>query len=251
VHDNHRTLVEVPLTGDYRLDLDALEQAFAEGVRAYLLCSPHNPSGTVYTREELAALAELAAARDVLVVSDEVHAPMTLPGATHTPYLAVGDGLATVSASKAWNLAGLKSALVVAGSDRTAEMLRRIPQHVSYHAGHYGVLGAVAGFTDGVDWLDALVAHLDRQRDRLEDLLAAELPEVTAVRPAAGYLAWLDCRALDLGDDPSEAFLERGRVALSPGPTFGERGKGFARLNLGTSGDLLAEAVRRIARSVS
>ena len=95
-----------------------------------------------------------------------------------------------------------------------------------------------------------LVAHLDRQRDRLAQILAEEVPDIMLVRPQAGYLAWLDCRALGLGDDPAEVFLERGRVALSPGPPFGEQGRGFARLNYGTSGELLAEAVRRIRAAV-
>jgi cysteine-S-conjugate beta-lyase len=250
VGDVGREVAEAPLTHDWRLDLDALERAFAGGAHVYLLCNPHNPTGTVFTRDELAAVAELAAHHEVLVVSDEVHAPMTLPGSTHTPYLTVADGLALVSASKAWNVAGLKSALVVAGSEQTAAELGRIPAHVSYHAGHLGVIAAVAAFGEGGTWLDALVAHLDTQRRRLAELLAAELPSVRLVVPEAGYLAWLDCRELGLGDDPSAAFLERGRVALSPGPTFGAEGKGFARLNFATSGALLAEAVRRMASAL-
>jgi cystathionine beta-lyase len=126
------------------------------------------------------------------------------------------------------------------------DALRRLPEHVPFHAGHFGVLANIAAFADGGDWLDGLVAHLDAQRDRVAGLLAAELPDVRHVRPEAGYLVWLDCRELDLGDDPSEVFLERGRVALSPGLPFGAQGKGFARLNVGTSGALLAEAVSRM-----
>ena len=248
VNEVGREVVEAPLGADWRLDLDALEAAFAAGARSYLLCSPHNPTGTVHTRDELAAVAELAARHDVLVISDEVHAPMTLPGATHVPYLEVGpeNGLALVSASKAWNVPGLKCALAVAASERMTEALRRLPEHVPFHVGHFGVLANVAAYADGGPWLDGLVAHLDAQRDRVAALLAAELPDVRHVRPQAGYLVWLDCRELDLGDDPSAAFLERGRVALSPGPTFGSQGKGFARLNVGTSGTLLVEAVRRM-----
>jgi cystathionine beta-lyase len=246
-----REVVEAPLAPDWRLDLDALERAFAGGARAYLLCNPHNPTGTVFTRDELGAVADLAVHHGVLVVSDEVHAPMTLPGATHIPYLTVAEhGLALVSASKAWNVAGLKSALIVAGSEESAAELARIPAHVSYHAGHFGVIAAIAAFRDGAPWLDGLVAHLDVQRRRLAELLAAELPSVRMVSPEAGYLVWLDCRELGLGDDPSEAFLERGRVALSPGPTFGIEGKGYARLNVATSGAILTEAVARMARSV-
>ncbi len=110
----------------------------------------------------------------------------------------------------------------------------------------FGVIGSVAAFAEGGEWLDGLVAHLDGQRDRLAELLAAELPGIRLVRPEAGYLAWLDCRALGLGDDPSAVFLERGRVALSSGLPFGAEGEGFARLNFGTSGALLADAVSRM-----
>lgn len=247
-----RTVVEVPLTAGRRLDLDRIDAAFAGGARALLLCNPHNPTGTVVAREELAALAELADRHGAIVVSDEVHAPLTLPGATHTPYLEVGaqNGIALVSASKAFNLAGLKCALGVAASARMAAALARVPAHVSYHAGHLGVLASIAAFREGGPWLDALVAHLDRQRERLAELVRSELPGVALVRPQAGYLAWLDCRGLRLGDDPAAVFLERGRVALSPGPPFGEQGRGFARLNFGTSGELLAEAVRRIRAAI-
>jgi cystathionine beta-lyase len=247
-----RAVVEVPLTAGRRLDLDRIDAAFAGGARALLLCNPHNPTGTVVAREELAALAELADRHGAIVVSDEVHAPLTLPGATHTPYLEVGaqNGIALVSASKAFNLAGLKCALGVAGSARMAAALARVPAHVSYHAGHLGVLASIAAFREGGPWLDALVAHLDRQRERLAELVRSELPGVALVRPQAGYLAWLDCRGLRLGDDPAAVFLERGRVALSPGPPFGEQGRGFARLNFGTSGELLAEAVRRIRAAI-
>jgi cysteine-S-conjugate beta-lyase len=251
VRDLGREVVEAPLSPTFQLDLDALERAFAGRASVYLLCNPHNPTGTVFASGDLTRVAELAARYEVLVISDEVHAPMTLPGATHTPYLTVADeGLALVSASKAWNLAGLKCALVVAASEESADELGRVPGHVSYHAGHFGVLAAIAGFNDDESWLDALVAHLDLQRKRLAELLAAELPAVRCTLPEAGYLAWLDCRALGLGDDPSAVFLERGRVALSPGPSFGTEGNGFARLNFATSGDLLTEAVRRMARSL-
>jgi cystathionine beta-lyase len=255
VREAGRELVEVPLTLEGRLDLDGLEAAFAAGVRAYVLCNPHNPTGTVFARSELETVARLAARHDVLVISDEVHAPMTLPGAAHTPFLALGgdaaeQGFALVSASKAWNVAGLKCALVVTGSQRMNDELRRVPDHVRFHVGHFGVLAGIAAFADGVTWLDALVAHLDLQRRRLGDLLALELPGVRYVPPQAGYLAWLDFRELGLGDDPSALFLDRGRVALSPGPTFGSPGNGFARLNIGTSGALLEEAVRRIATCV-
>jgi cystathionine beta-lyase len=260
-----RTVVDVPLLRieeGGRLDLEGLERAFAGGARVYLLCHPHNPTGRTHDREELAAVAALAARHGVTVVSDEIHSPMSMsmsmsmPEAVHVPYLTLGDdavatGIAVTSASKAWNLAGLKCALIVTGGDAMHDRLTAgLPSHLAAHTGHLGVLASIAAFEDGEEWLDALVAHLDRNRALLGELLARHLPQVRYVPPQAGYLTWLDCRELGLGDDPAEAFLERGRVALSPGPAFGEEGKGFARLNIGTSSALVEDAVRRMAAAV-
>jgi cystathionine beta-lyase len=181
---------------------------------------------------------------------------MALPGAVHTPFGALGEELAgrsvvIASASKAWNLAGLKCAVLVAGSERMKDELARLPESLRYHAGHFGVLASIAAWQSGLEWLDELVAYLDGNRRLLAELLAERLPEVKYVLPEAGYLAWLDCRALGLGDDPAAVFLERGRVALSPGPHFGEPGKGFARLNIGTSRALMTEAVQRMASALT
>ncbi len=259
VEDVGRLLVEVPLErrGDHwSLDLGGVEAAFAAGARAHLLCNPHNPTGSVPNRSELVALVELAERYDVTVLSDEIHAPMTLPGATHTPYVALGGaaaerGVTLASASKAWNVAGLKCAVAVAGSAAMRAQLAALPEETPYRCGHLGVLAAVAAFREGGQWLDGLLRRLDENRRLLADLLAAQLPAVGYLPPQAGYLAWLDCTALRLGDDPAARFLERGRVALSPGPTFGGPGAGFARLNMGTSPALLEEAVRRMAAAVS
>jgi cystathionine beta-lyase len=253
-----RRVVEVPLArtgGGWVLDLAALEAAFAAGATAYLLCNPHNPTGRALGRAELEAIAELAARHRVLVVADEIHAPLTLPGAVHTPWVALGGpaaehGVTVTSASKAWNIAGLKCAVVVAGSRRARELLARLPPDLHDRAGILGVLASIAAFREGGPWLDGLLAHLDRNRRLLTELLAAELPAVGYVAPEAGYLAWLDCAGLGLGDDPAARFLERGRVALSHGPDFGAPGAGFARLNMGTSRALLAEAVRRVSHAV-
>jgi cystathionine beta-lyase len=253
-----RRVVESPLAlgddGIWQLDLEALERAFADA-SAYVLCNPHNPTGRAYTRGELAAVADLAARHGVIVLADEIHAPMALDGATHVPYLTVSDeaaehGLVLTSASKAWNVAGLKAAVVVAGSETGAALAAKLSPSLPFHAGHFGVLATVAAFERGGAWLDELNRHLDLNRRRLADLLARELPAAGYALPEAGFLAWIDCRALGLGDDPAAAFLEHGRVALSSGPWFGTGGEGFARLNFGTSGALLEEAVRRMAATV-
>ena len=257
-----RRVVEVPLArgaggaGGWALDLAGLERAFAAGARAFLFCNPHNPVGRVFEAGDVRAVAELAARYDVAVLADEIHAPLTLPGIAHTPFLSVSEALGVravvlTSASKGWNIPGLKCAVVVAGSPAMHDALAplRAPERLE-RVGHLGVLGTVAAFTEGGAWLDALVAHLDRNRALLARLLADCLPEVGFVPPQAGYLAWLDCQALGLGDDPARAFLKRGRVALSRGLDFGSGGAGFARLNIGTSGELLREAVCRMRSSV-
>jgi cystathionine beta-lyase len=247
-----RRVVEVPLAGR-ELDLDALEAAFAAGAGAFLLCNPHNPTGRVLDRSRLDAVAALAERHGVVVVADEIHAPLTLPGARHTPFAALGERHAVVlsSASKAFNLAGLKCAIAVAGSSEIARRLERLPSELRYRAGILGVVASQAAFESGDAWLDDLLASLDGNRRRLAELLEERLPAIRYEPPEASFLAWLDCRALGLGDDPAAAFLERGRVALEAGTSFGTPGRGFARLNIGTSEELLDAAVGRMAAAVS
>ncbi|MGP4110988.1 MalY/PatB family protein [Streptomyces sp. 4N509B] len=253
-----RRIVPAPLGEDHRLDPAALEAAFREATAdgrpaVYLLCSPHNPTGTVHTAEELTTVATLARAHGVRVVADEIHAPLVLPGARHVPYLSLpggSDAFSLVSASKAWNLAGLKAALAVAGPEAAAD-LARMPEEVGHGPSHLGILAHAAALRDGVPWLDAVLGGLDDNRALLADLLAQHLPEVAYRQPEGTYLAWLDCRRLGLGDDPAEVLLARGRVALSSGVPFGVGGEGHVRLNLATSPEVITEAVRRMAAAVA
>lgn len=251
-------LTEVPLLRrdeGWRLDLDGLERAFATHPAAYVLCNPHNPVGRVHTSDELAAVVELARTHDVTVVSDEIHAPLVLPGATFTPLLTVpgaaGVGVSVVSASKAWNLAALKCAAIVTGSPTMAEVVKRLPPDARSRIGHFGVLASVAAFTDGEAWLDQLLATLDQRRTQLAALLAQRLPQVRWHPPQATYLAWLDCSAFGTGNNARDRFLERGRIALEAGLKFGAAGSGFARLNFGTSADILDQATARMAEAAS
>jgi cystathionine beta-lyase len=244
-------LAEAPLDAG-QLDVEAIEQRFAEGAKALILCSPHNPVGTTPSREQLAAIAAVAERHDAWVLADEIHAPLTLPGAEHVPFLTVSEaaaarGIAFCSASKTFNLAGLHCAQIVTASDEAAAVIERLP-FLATHCAHFGAIAAVAAFRDGGAWLDDVLAVLDHNRRLLAELLAERLPEVGYAQPQAGYLAWLDLRALDLGGDPAAALLERGKVALSPGPDFGPQGAGYARLNYGTSPALLEEIVRRVAK---
>ncbi|MFD5797967.1 MalY/PatB family protein [Streptomyces diastatochromogenes] len=252
-----RRVVEARLGADLRIDLDLLAETFREataggGRAAFLLCSPHNPTGTVHTAAELAAVADLAERYGARVVADEIHAPLVAPGVTFVPYLSVPGaerGLSLMSASKGWNLAGLKAALALAGPGATAD-LARLPEEVSHGPSHLGVIAHTAALNDGTGWLDALLTGLDANRRLLTTLLAEHLPAIRPCPAEATYLAWLDCRALGLGDDPAEVFLDRGRVALSSGVLFGTGGAGHARLNLATSPEILTEGVRRMAAAL-
>ena len=258
---------EAPLTPGARLDLAVLAEAMAGPATAFLLCNPHNPTGTVHTAEELAAVAALADEHGVRVVADEIHAPLVLPGARFVPWLTVpgaAAGFAVLSATKGWNLAGLKAALLVAGPDAAAD-LARLPEVVTHGPSHLGVLAHTAALADGGAWLDALLTGLDAKRRLLRELLDEHLPSVGWTRPEATYLAWLDCRGLGLAaepDDPAErglvtssagpagVFLREARVAVSAGPAFGTGGAGHVRLNYATTAAVLEEAVRRMGSVV-
>ena len=252
-----RRVVEAPLDALGRIDPASLEQALTEATRgggraAYLLCNPQNPTGTVHTPEELTGALELAGSFDVRVVADEIHAPVVPDGATFTSVASLPSGsraISLMSASKAFNLAGLKAAMAVPGPDAVAD-LARMPEEVSHGASHVGVIAHRAAYLEGRDWLDALLTGLDENRRLLSTLLAEHLPGVGYRVPAGTFLAWLDFSALGLGPDPAAVLRERARVALHPGPGFGQGGEGHARLNFGTSPEIVREAVRRIATAV-
>lgn len=257
VHDAGRTLVESQVVwrdGRPRLDLAGLADAFAGGATAYLLCNPHNPTGLVPTAEELAGIVALAERHGVLVVSDEAHGPLTYPNATFTPILTLPGAervaTAVTSASKAWNIPGLKTAaLVVPGGHRRKSLLD-LSVRTRMGASILGVHANVAAWTSGREWLAEVLDYLDGNRHHLAELLADRVPGIRYAVPDATYLAWLDCRALDL-DDPAATLLERGDIALADGAAFGPPGVGWLRLNFATSRALLDEQVRRIGRALS
>lgn len=254
-------VVEVPLTGGdpgdragWRLDLPGLRRAFAAGAAVYVLCNPHNPVGRVHTLDELTALVDLARRYQVRLISDEIHAPLVLTGAGFTPLLTVPGAsevaITVLSASKAWNLAGLKCAAIVTGSPAMAAAVQRLPADTRWRVGHLGVLAAVAAYTDS-GWLDQLLTTLDHRRAQLTGLLSTRLPTLRWAPPQAGYLAWLDATAIGTGDVPHGVFLDRARVALEPGLRFGTPGSGHVRLNFATSPEILDQATAAMAHALT
>lgn len=259
IDDMGRRLIDVPavIAADgVSFDYDRLEQRLLdEQATVLLLCHPHNPTGHRFDRPELERLAAIAERFDLLVISDEIHADLTyLPG-RHLPIAALGSDVAartvTVhSASKAFNIAGLRHAVAHIGPDDLRRSIAGLPNHL---LGALNVIAAdatIAAWTEADDWLDAVVAHLDRNRRLLTDLLAVHLPAVRYRVPDATYLAWLDCREADLGDDPHAVFRARG-VELNPGLDFGPQGAGHVRLNMATSSSLLRAIVERMASGPS
>lgn len=254
VDDVGRRRVEAPLREDGRLDLETVRAALVTGGpgSALLLSNPHNPTGVVHSPAELEALLALVAEHDGHVVSDEIHAPLVLPGTHFTSVLAVQGGsraLVVTSAAKGWNLAGYKAAVLVAGAD-VRDALDRLPASAPYQASHVAVLAHVAAIDDGQDWLADLVRDLDANRTLLGELLEEHLPQVRWHPMEATYLAWLDCSELGW-PDASSVFLEQGRVALTRGRDFGRDSADHVRLNLATSPAILVEAVERMGRAAA
>jgi len=249
--------LDVPLIKDglhYTLDLAGIEAGYKAGVKLHYLCNPHNPVGTVFTRDELAAIAELAKKYGVIVASDEIHAPLTFADHPFVPFLAVSDaarevGVCVTSASKSWNLAGLKCAQIVTAHPRMKALADAMPMAVKFRASLLGAKASAVAY-QCTDWLDAAMLTLDRNRKAVAIQLAAKLPEAGYRIPDCSYLAWIDLAAYNLGENPSATLLERGKVAVSAGGVFGGNSEQFIRLNFATSLEILTEGIDRIVASL-
>lgn len=255
VEDSARVVLPVPASRSaasstgWVFDHAALDaQLSVTPAKVLLLCHPQNPTGHVFSADELRELAAIAERHDLLIISDEIHADLTFAPLTHQPMaLFAPERTVTIhAASKAFNLAGLRYAIVHIGPQFVRDRIAELPAHLFGATNLMGAAAAEAAWRHGDEWLAAVLAHLDAQRHLLASLLAEHLPSLVYTPPSATYLAWLDCRALEWGDDPSVQFRERG-VRLSEGPNFGSEGHGFARLNFATSPDLLREIVQRMA----
>jgi cystathionine beta-lyase len=253
VTGREEVLMEVPPSVTRaELDLDLLDRLFADGARTLLLTQPHNPLGRVFTLAELEGIRDVVVRHGARVVSDEIHAPLVLPGAEHVSYLSVegthDHAVAVVAASKAFNTAGLKCAQLVVPSAVDRARLADQPMSRNDSWSPLGVIAARAAYDHGDGWLASLVERLDQQRALLGDLLATHLPEVRMRPLEATYLAWLDASAYGHADAAAVA-LERGRVKVSPGESYAPGTTGQVRLNIATSPDRLVEIVSRLAKA--
>ncbi len=253
----NRRLVPIPVertANGWEFDTERLARdVAATDARALILVNPQNPTGRSFTRSELDAIATVAAARDLVVIADEVHADLTYPPNVHTPFASISAGAAgrtvtLTSATKAFNLAGIRCAVAHVGSAAVRRSFAAMPPLIFGTASVPGVTATLAAWQDGDPWLSAVRRRLDDNRRLLEKALRPL--GVGYLPPDATYLAWLDCRDLGLPGDPAAFFLDRAQIKLSPGPSFGGGGEGFARLNFATSGALLTQICDRMAAAV-
>lgn len=237
------------------IDWAGIEKAYKSGIKVHLLCSPHNPIGKVYSRSDLLKIAELAKANGVVVISDEIHAPLTYSEATFVPFLSLGSaaeevGVSVTSASKGWNIAGLKCAIIISQNEKMNEKLNELPVALHYRASLLGAFASVAAFESGEVWLDSVIKNLDENRKLISNLIQSRVPAIGFREPQSTYLAWFDLSKLNLGEKPTDVILEKAKVALNPGSIYGDQFSNFARFNFATSPTLITEAIERIARAL-
>jgi cystathionine beta-lyase len=208
----------------------------------------------VFSKAELIELAELAKKYDVTIFSDEIHGPLTFTAADFHPFLSVSEtarevGICVTAASKSWNLAGLKCATIITAHPKQFERAKSMPMAVHYRASLFGAVASATAY-ECADWLDSALETIDGNRKFLAKLLSEKLPTVGYRVPDFSYLAWLDLSSLNLGANPAEVLLEKGKLALNPGITFGPESGNFVRLNFATSEEILTEAISRMAACV-
>jgi cystathionine beta-lyase len=254
-----REIIQVPLRGDrgfFALDLDGISAAFRAGGHLLIFCNPYNPLGRVFTRPEMTELSAVVERHGGRVFADEIHGPLVYPGARHIPYastsdLAASHALTATSASKGWNLPGLKCAQVILTNEPDRQRWDELGAFAAHGASNPGVVANIAAYRHGEAWLDEILGYLDESRRLLAGLLGRHLPEIGYRPPDGTYLAWFDCAAMDLPGSPGELVTSRAQLTVVDGPAFGAGGAGSFRFNFATPQPILTEMVERIAAALS
>ena len=262
IRETGRVLVNSPLReedGAYRMEPpEDLERRIVENnVRIFLLCSPHNPVGRVWTRDELAAVSDVCARHGVTVISDEIHADFTHPGHPHTVFASLSKEaeqscVVCTAPSKTFNLAGLQTSNLFVPNEELRKKLRDRLRALHFEAPNLaGLTACMAAYREGAAWLDELLAYLRGNTDFVRAFLANRLPALRLTEPEGTYLLWIDCRGLGLSDEAlGELLTNRARVWIDDGPMFGPGGEGFIRVNAACPRAVLEKAFARIAEAV-
>jgi cystathionine beta-lyase len=263
MNETHVKCIDVPFIHQqsedvslaWSIDWQGIEKAYSSGIKIHLLCSPHNPIGRVYTREELTKFLSLAVKYDVIIISDEIHSPLEYSEHPFVPMLSLGKEaeshcVVVTAASKGWNIAGLKCAIIVSASEEMHEKLNALPPSLHFRASLFGAFATAVAFDKCVPWLDAVITQLDHNRHLISTLLAEHLPEVIYNPPQHSYLAWLDLSGLNLGEEPTTVILEKSKVAFNAGHIYGAQWGQFARMNFATSPEIITQAITQMARGI-
>ncbi|NBC82978.1 MAG: putative C-S lyase [Bacteroidetes bacterium] len=260
VKDHKRELVENELllkNGRYVMDFDHLENNIDEKVKMLILCSPHNPTGNVWHKEELEQLVDICVRNNILIFSDEIHSDIIFKGNKHIPTATISDKAADITLtamapSKTFNMAGMASSVLI-GSDKK-RMNQFMREMQKFHIGMGNVLGHAgmeAAYTHGKQWLDEMMEYLHENLDFLKSFIQKNIPLIDVIEPEATYLIWLDCRKLGLEDKPlKDFFVQKAGLGLSDGPLFGKGGSGFQRINIACSKNYLEQALNNLYQAL-
>ncbi|MCS7260343.1 MAG: PatB family C-S lyase [Anaerolineae bacterium] len=249
----------VPLIADahgrYTIDFDLFERSIDKDTRLFILCNPHNPVGRVFERAELERMAEICLRHNIVICSDEIHCDLVFSGQYHIPIATLDPAVAMrtitlMAPSKTFNIAGLQCSFAIIQDAALRRRFRSARAGLVPYVNIMGFVAALAAYQEGQPWLDEMLAYLEANRDFLVDYVHHHLPGVRVYRPEATMLAWLDCRATPILENPYRFFLEHARVALSDGKVFGPGGEGFVRLNFGCPRKILAEALDRMHQAL-
>lgn len=259
IRSNGRNIVKNPLlirNGRLEMDYDQLETLFRGGAKLLLLCSPHNPGGRVWSRDELLRLGELCLRYGVTVVSDEIHCDLTLPGHKHVPFASLSNEIADITitclaATKTFNLPGLHTSYTVISNPSLKRKFENRIKTLSLHmASHFAQDAVEAAYREGDAWLDAMLAYVADNIDYAIEYFAEHLPEVKPLRPEGTYLLWVDCRGLGLDKEGLKDLMYRkAKVVFNEGSSFGDEGEGWLRINLACPRSIVEEALQSFCRA--
>ena len=258
VGDTGRRLIASTLSatqGNYEIDFDDLRHQIDSHTKMFILCNPHNPTGRVFSRDELENLASIVVEHDLIVLSDEIHADIVFAGHRHIPFSSISPEVASrtitlTSATKSFNLGGLRFAIAIFGSQILQDKFDLLPRGMIGGLNSLGMTATEIAWRDCGDWLDAKVEYLQDNRDFVIQQLQTRAPQIRCLSPQSTFLAWLNCEDVELNEDPFTHFLNTGKVALNSGPDFGPGGADYVRLNFGTSRQILTEIIERTVSSI-
>jgi cystathionine beta-lyase len=261
VESHGRTLVYNPLKEDggrWVMDYESLVSSIDEKTRMIIISNPHNPVGRVWTPEELKELADICLKKNILILSDEIHCDLVLPGFKHTSLASLseeisGSTITFIAPSKTFNLAGLSSSTVIISNPALRKHFNRVVENLHVGGGNiFGTAASVAAYSHGREWLEALLDYIDHNVDFVEDYCTKMIPEIIPVQPEATYMIWLDCRKLGMkGKELQHFFVHSAGIGMNEGSTFGPGGEGFMRMNVGTTHQTVIKAMEQIEKAVS